>query len=396
MRLVLYTGKGGVGKTTTAAATAVCAAERGRRTLVISSDAAHSLGDVLGTRLGPDPVALAPRLDAVEIDPRAVMDRHWGNIRDYLVSIFRYQGIEEVVAEELALLPGAEELATLLAVEDVAASGRYDFTVIDCAPTDATLRLVALPDVARGAWRMLLRIQRVLSRVVTPIAQGVVPIPLPGAAVFRDAETLLYRRLRDLRRRLSSADTSVRIVLTPERMVIDEARRLSSDLALFDVPRDAIVLNRLLPDAAANEDFFRDWSRLQEERRLEVEERFAPLRVLVAPLRDDEVIGLSRLSEHGHELFADAEPDAVLSEAPRVRFERAGEGYRLRLPLSGVRIEDLDVTKVDDELVVRAGGVRRAFPLPRRVASQALRSAELARDELVVCFGVAAPASGSS
>ncbi len=163
MRVVLYTGKGGVGKTTSAAATAVHAARRGARTLVASADAAHSLGDVLEVRLGAEPREVAPLLSALEVDVRAETDHHWGAIRDWLVSLFRYQGIEEVVAEELALLPGAEELTTLLAVERHAREGSHDLVVVDCAPTDAALRLLTLPEVARGALRVLLRVQQALA-----------------------------------------------------------------------------------------------------------------------------------------------------------------------------------------------------------------------------------------
>jgi arsenite-transporting ATPase len=188
VRLVLYTGKGGVGKTTTAAATAVAAGRRGRRVLVASTDAAHSLGDVLGVRLGPAPATIEPRLDAVELDARAEVERQWGRIRDWLVALFRYQGIEEIVADELAQLPGAEEVTTLLGVERHLRSGKYDCVVLDCAPTGATLRLVTLPDVAHGALRVLLRVQGALAAVVTPIARELIPVPLPDRHVFQDAE----------------------------------------------------------------------------------------------------------------------------------------------------------------------------------------------------------------
>ena len=185
MRLVLYTGKGGVGKTTTAAATAAFAAERGLRVLVASADAAHSLGDVFGERLGPKPRTLAPNLDAVEVDARAETERHWGKVRDYLAQLFRHQGIEDVVADELALLPGAEELTTLLAVEAWATGGDYDFVVVDCAPTGAALRLLTLPEMARAGLRLVLRVQRVVASVVTPLAQSLVAVPLPGRGVPR-------------------------------------------------------------------------------------------------------------------------------------------------------------------------------------------------------------------
>jgi arsenite-transporting ATPase len=386
VRLVLYSGKGGVGKTTTAAATAVRAAERGLRTLAVSADSAHSLGDVLERRLGPRPVHVATRLDALEVDARAETARHWGRIRDYLVALFRYQGIEDVVAEELALLPGAEEITSLLAVEEWARRGRYELVVVDCAPTDTTLRLVTLPEVAHSALRLLLRVQRVLAAVATPLARAVVPVPLPDSAVFRDAEQLLYKRLRRLHRRLTAPETSVRLVVTPERISIDEARRLFTDLCLFDVPADAVVMNALLPEAAAEEAFFRDWRQVQQERRREVAGLFAPLRTLEAPLQEDEVTGLERLSAHARSLFADAEPEALLCSPLRVRFARAADGYRVHLPLPGAAAEALDVAKIEDELVVRAGERRRALKLPRRIAPLSLQGARFAGEELVVSF----------
>jgi arsenite-transporting ATPase len=386
VRLVLYTGKGGVGKTTTACATALCAAARGRRTLIASADAAHSLGDVLECRLGPRPTPIAARLDALELDARAEMAEHWGRIRDYLVSVLRYQGLEEVVAEELALLPGAEELSTLLGVEEFCRSGRYDLIILDCAPTDSTLRLVTLPEVARGALRVLLHVQQLLSAVVTPLARSIVPIPLPDAAVFRDIDRLLFRKLRALRRRVVGEGSSVRLVVTPERMVIDEARRAFTDLALFEIPCDAVIMNRLLPPVAAREAFFHDWALLQEERRREVESLFAPLPVLPAPLRDDELTGIEALRAHGAELFGELAPDAVLGVAGRVHFARDAFGYRVELPLPHAEREALDVAKLDDELVVRSAGRRRALKLPRRLARLSLASARLERDVLVVRF----------
>ncbi|MCH8084221.1 MAG: ArsA family ATPase, partial [Myxococcales bacterium] len=319
MRLVLYTGKGGVGKTTTAAATAVCAAERGHRTLVLSADAAHSLGDVFERRLGPDPIEIAPLLDASEVDPRAEMQHHWGRIRDYLVEMFRYQGIEDVVAEELAQLPGTEEITTLLAVEELANSGRYDLLIVDCAPTDSALRLATLPEVAHRALRLLLPTMQALSRVGTPVIQKLVSVPLPRSEVFRDAETLIYQKLTTLRKRITDSQTSVRIVVTPERMVINEARRAYTEFAMFEIPCDAIVMNRLLPDEAAREQFFQHWSRLQEERLREVEEVFEPLPVLRAPLLADQVTGCERLAELGRHLFAKVDPSEALSKSAAVR-----------------------------------------------------------------------------
>jgi arsenite-transporting ATPase len=394
VRVVLYTGKGGVGKTTTAAATAVHAARSGCSTLVASADAAHSLGDVLERRLGPSPTRLAPNLDALEVDTPSETHRHWGAVRDYLIALFRYQGIEEVVAEELALLPGAEEITTLLAVEAHARDGGYDFVVVDCAPTDSALRLLTLPEVARGAFRVLLRVQRALASVVTPLARNLVPVPLPESEVFRDAESLLFRKLRRLRDFASDRCTSVRLVLTPERMVIDEALRAHTDLALFELACDAVVMNRLLPEAAAEEEFFRDWVRVQVDRLAEVEELFAPLPVLTAPLQDDEVTGLDRLARHASQLFDGVEPDAVLSTAPRIRFAAESGGYRVEIPLPHASAGQLEVAKIDDQLVIETGTRRRSLPLPRRIANLEFSRATQ-REGVLVAHLTIPPGSGA-
>lgn len=390
MRIVFYTGKGGVGKTTTAAATAAHAAARGCRTLVLSADPAHSLGDVLGVALdqkSASPVGVAPRLDALEVDSRATLEPHWGAIRDYLVSLFRHQGIEGVVADELALLPGAEEVAALLAVEAATRTGAYDLCIVDCAPTGSTLRLVTLPEVASRAVKLLLRVQRAVATLVSPVARVVVPVPLPGPEVFRDLDRMLYERLAKLRERLLDGATSVRIVVTPERMVIDEALRAHTDLALFELACDAVVMNRLYPAEAAAEAFFEKWGRVQEERLAEVEESFAPLPVLRAPLAREEVVGVAALAAHGAGIFADADPAAVLCTAPRLRFARGRGEVRVELPLPHARRDALDVAKLDDALYVRTGNRRRAIPLPRKLAALALVGAKLDAGVLTVRLG---------
>ena len=407
--MVLYTGKGGVGKTTTSAAHAAWAASQGVRTLVASADAAHSLGDVLGCELGSEPTPVsegapadfassqgtsplrALALDAIEVDVRAETERHWGSIRDYLIALFRHQGIEEIVADELASMPGAEELTTLLAVEAHARAGRYDLVVVDCAPTDSALRMLTLPEVARGTFRLLLRVQRAVAGVVTPLAQGMVGFPLPGAQVFRDAEDVLYRRFKRLREFVTADETTTRLVVTPERMVIDEAVRTHTDLALFGLGSDAVVMNRVLPAAAADEPFFREWKALQDERRTEVRERFAPLPLLEAPLQDDEVIGARALAAHGATIFGGFAPLARLCEGATPLFEARGDGYRARFPLPHASADDLDVAKLDDRLIVATGSRRRAFPLPRRVARLDLVAARLEGGCLEVRFAPFAP-----
>ncbi len=394
MRLILYTGKGGVGKTTTAAATAALAARRGQRTLVVSADAAHSLADVFDETLGAEPRRLASRLDACEIDARHVIESHWGRVREYLVELLRYQGIEEVIADELALLPGADELATLVCVEEWAGSGDYDLVVVDCAPTGSTLRLVTLPEIAHGGLRWLLRLQRAAAHVIEPIARGLVGAPLPSADVFAEADRLFYKTLHRLRARLLSNQTSVRIVVTPESMVIDEARRAFSDLCLFQMSCDAVVMNRILPEAALEEEFFREWGPTQQERLREVEAAFAPMPCLAAPLQADEVRGVDALAGHAETFFGDLDPAARLGEALRLRFERDETGARVRLPLPGLDPEKLEVSRVVDELVVGVAGRRRKIALPVGFSKLEVESVAYRADELVVSFAEAAASPG--
>lgn len=386
MRLILYTGKGGVGKTTTAAATAVCAAARGRRTLVASADSAHSLGDVLEQHLEPTPKSVTSNLDAIEIDARVEMLRRWGRIRKFLVAMFEYRGIDPVVAEELALLPGAEEITTLLAVEEYAQAGGYELVIVDCAPTDSTLRLVTLPDVASRFFRIMLPIVATISGVAVPLARRLIAAPLPDSGVFREADELIFHHLAALKARITHRETSVRMVVTPERMVIDEAQRAYTDLALFEVGCDAVIMNRMLPDVAADEEFFADWCRLQGERLLDVARLFAPLPVLKAPLAEDEVCGVEALRAHGELIFGDISPEARLCNAPRVQFVREGSEYIAIVPLPNADSNEIDVVKVDDELSITTGSRRRSLKLPRRFVPLSLVSARLEGRAMRVSF----------
>jgi arsenite-transporting ATPase len=325
-------------------------------------------------------------LDALEVDARDVIEGHWGQVRAYVVELLRHQGIDEVVAEELALLPGADELATLVSVEDHATSGQYDLIIVDCAPTGSALRLVTLPEVAHSGFKWLLRLQRAAATIAEPIASGLVGAPLPKAEVFAEAERLLYKTLEQLRARLLSKETSIRLVVTPETMVIDEARRSLTDLALFELASDAVVMNRVWPDEALREEFFRDWGRSQEERLRDVETHFAPMAMLVAPLQADEVCGFEALAAHGEALFAGLDPIAVLGTRPGLRFERNKQQASLRLPMNGRDAKGVQVLRVDDELVIGVESRRRRIPLPAALASLEVERVFVEGGELVVTF----------
>jgi len=380
VRRVLYTGKGGVGKTTTAAATAIHAAQCGRRTLVASADAAHSLGDVLDRELSSRPRELLPGLHAVEVDPRGELDARWVRIHRYLTELFAAEGIDHFEAEEMANLPGTEELMTLLAAERLAREVAAEFLVIDCAPTDGALRLVTLPDVARGLVRVLFRVQRLVAAAAAPLARRMGHAGLPDGAALAELERFLYGDLRRLHRRLTSRDTSVRLVLNPDRLSTREARRAHADLCLFGVSVDAVIVNRILPEAARGAP--PEWFEEQSARLAEAVAAFDPLPVLLAPLRDDEVVGLEALAHHGAELFGRRRPEDLLGRSPRVRFRRSAGTARAVVPLPGADRRTLEVVLVDDELVIRSRGRRRAIPLPRSLAGFGLRRAEY-RDEVL-------------
>ena len=250
MRLILYSGKGGVGKTSLSAATAIRAAGLGHRTLVVSTDSAHSLADALDVKLGGDPTKVAPKLEAMEVDVSEELARHWGVIHDYLTRFMTFQGVEETVAEEIAILPGMEELFSLLRVRTFADSGRYDLIVIDCAPTGDTVRMLGVPEILNFYFSRIFPIQRTVLRTVRPVAQRMTDMPIPSDDVFGAVKSL-YAQMEGMGPLLQDAKkSSIRIVLNPEKMVINESQRLYTYLNLFGFPVDAVIANRVLPEEA--------------------------------------------------------------------------------------------------------------------------------------------------
>ena len=383
MRVILFTGKGGVGKTTTAAATAVRAARGGVKTLVMSTDAAHSLGDALGLGVGlggaaaGEPVEVEPGLSALQISPPHLLGESWRVVQDYLLSVLGTLGIDTVVAEELTRLPGAEEVAALLEMRSQVESGPWDLVVVDCAPTAETLRLLALPEAL--AWHLdrLLPAQRGLIRTLRPAAAAAAGVPLPDPAVI-EAVTGWQRQMRQVHRILTGDETSVRLVLTPERVVIAESRRTWTSLSLYGFVVDAVVVNRVFPDAAEHEDgttstdrapdaWRSGWNTAQRAGLVEVRESFAGLPVVVAPYLAAEPIGVEALAALGraHGDGTDDVQDLLAPVTHRgLSVERTDEGFTLTLPLPLAHARDLGLQRRDDELLVAVGEHRRVLTLP--------------------------------
>ncbi len=385
MRVLLFTGKGGVGKTSVAAATAVRAAGAGLRTLVMSTDPAHSLADSFGVELGPEPTAIAPNLDAEQVDAQQRLEDNWRDIRTYLVDLLSWGGVDAVEAEELSVIPGLEEIFSLIDVKRHVEADAYDLLIVDCAPTAETLRLLSLPDALGWYLERIFPVERKVARVVRPMLGRLTTMPLPQDALFGAVDSL-YRNLEGVRDILRDAQrSSVRLVVNPEKMVIAEARRTYTYLNLFGYHVDAVVVNRLLPEAVTDP-WFKRWKTLQAEHLEMVEQGFAGVPLLRAPLFDEEVVGLDALTLLGDEVYSDRDPQDVYRSDEPLRFDRTDEGYRMTLTLPFVARAEVDVFRAGDELHVKVGPHHRSILLPAALARCEVAGAGMVDGELQVRF----------
>jgi arsenite-transporting ATPase len=388
-RVLLFTGKGGVGKTTTAAATALRCADDGLRTIVLSTDPAHSLADAFDVALGPLPVEIAPNLHGQQLDAQDRLEDTWADIQTYLLEVFAWAGLEGVEAEELAVLPGLDEVFALADIREHAESGQWDVVVVDCAPTAETLRLLSLPEILAWYMERIFPTARNVSKVLSPVLGRVTQLPVAGDAVF-GALARFYARLAGVRELLTdSRRTSVRLVVNPERMVIAEAKRTYTYLSLFGYRVDAVVANRLIPDEVTDP-WFDAWKAAQVEHLEVIEHGFAPVPVLRVELAPNEPVGVDRLREFAAALYADEDPSGRLHEGSTLTVERRGAAMVLRLALPGATKEELELAQHDDELLVRVGPYRRAIVLPDSLRRRPVSSAKLVDGALEVRFGARA------
>jgi arsenite-transporting ATPase len=381
VRVLLFTGKGGVGKTTTAAATAALASSRGLKTLVLSTDPAHSLADALGVPLHGEPTEVGPGLVAMQVDAQRAFERSWADVQDYLRSVLERAGVDALQAEELTVLPGAEEVLALLELRKQAASGRYDLIVVDCAPTGETLRLLALPEALSWYVEKVFPAHRRAMKVVRPLISRVAAVPEEG--VF-DAVARLHGDLSDVRALLTAASTSVRLVLTPEAVVIAEARRTLTSLALYGYRVDGLVANRVVP--ASDDPWMAGWAAAQASLLASIRTDAAPLPVLESPYAAREPVGLAALLAFAETLYGTADPTAVVCTEELLEVARDSDGFLLSLALPLARIEDLDLARSGDDLVVTVGGHRRLLSLPSALRRCTVAGARLVESRLVVRF----------
>lgn len=379
-RVLLFTGKGGVGKTTVAAATATLAARRGLKTLVVSTDTAHSLADALGVEPGEEPVEIAPGLHLHQVDTQRAMERQWGELQAYARGVLSDLGLDEITSEEITVLPGAEELIALLELRDQARNGSWDVIVIDCAPTAETLRLLALPEALEWHVNRLLPVGRKIMKVIGPVVRSVAHISTPGDDVMSAGERF-HRGLMEVRELLSGGDASVRLVFTPEAVVLAEARRTLTSLNLYGYRVDAAIANRVFPADGADE-WRNQWVAAQAKLLTEAEQSFAPLPILTVPYLPGEPVGVDALAEVGEAIYGEADPFAAPDVEPPLRIT----GDTLELSLPGADRDDVDLARKGEELIVTAGPYRRILALPTALARRKISAAALRDGVLRVRF----------
>jgi arsenite-transporting ATPase len=393
-RILLYTGKGGVGKTSIAAATAVLAARRGIRTLVVSTDIAHSLADALDTPVGPEPRQIEDNLWAHEPDVFFNISKYWRTISSYFSSLFSWGGLDEVMAEEMTVLPGMDELGNLLWIGDHVDQGQYDLIVVDAAPTGETLRLLSLPEASRWWIEKIAPIGRRVQKLGGPVLRRIVGVPLPSDDVYEAGEELLSR-LKYVHDLLANPDrSSVRLVLNLEKVSIQEAQRSFTYFHLYGFPTDLIIANRVLPFATGA--YFEAWREAQARYLPLVEEQFAPVPVRTVPFFDHEMVGIERLAELGTALFGDEDPSLFRYRGRPYSVAREDGGYTLSVELPFTSKEEIALSRATDELVLQVGTWRRNLVLPRLLLDAPTLGAKMEERVLKVRFAEPRGTSGGS
>jgi len=385
MRTILFTGKGGVGKTTLAAATALRCARHGHKTIIISTDAAHSLSDSFEQQLGNTPAPIVPNLFGQEINALEEIENNWGEIKTYLNALFSSQGLDSVEAEELSVFPGMEELFSLMEIRRYGKTGEYDVTIVDCAPTADTLRLLSAPEVTSWYLKHIFPVQRTAAKAVRPVANRILPFPFPGDAVFA-ALKKLTSRLAEMKEILEDEKkTSIRLVVNAEKMVVNEAQRSYTFFSLFGYTVDLIIVNRVLP-AAVEDPYFDRWKEIQETYLRVIKDSFSPVPIVSAPLYSQEIVGVPLLEEIALSVYGDRDPAQVYFAQRPIRIQKEDGGFVLLLHLPFVEKAEVDLSQKGEELMVKVGPLRRTILLPRVLLSRKIQGARFDKEKLRIVF----------
>ncbi len=385
MRILLYTGKGGVGKTSVAAATALRCADLGYRTIVVSTDAAHSLADSFDVSIGNEPIEIAPRLKGQEIDVLHQMQKYWGTVQEWMVTVLSWRGLDELIADEASVLPGMDELASLLQIVFLHDSNEYDTIIVDCAPTGETLRLLSLPEVAEWYLTRIFPIQRQVAKVAGPLIRSITDLPVPDDQVFETIKGLILQLDRMHKLLTDQKKSSVRLVLNPEKMVIKEAQRTYTYLNLYGYSTDLVISNRIIPTSVGDQ-YFNAWKGSQARYGHLVEDAFAPLPIFKVPLMDDEVVGAAMLRKMATAIYGDQDPTQIFYAGQSEVIAKRDDAYTLELRLPFISKDDVNMTRSGDELAISIGNFRRNIILPRVLAGRDVQKAKFDGDHLILTF----------
>jgi arsenite/tail-anchored protein-transporting ATPase len=384
-RTILYTGKGGVGKTSVAAATARRIAAAGSRTLVLSTDPAHSLAESLQAAVGPEPTEMADGVWAQQVQAQDELERHWSAVGDWLGGLLMERGVDRIAAEELTVPPGMDELFSLLQIKRHHESEDYDAIIVDCAPTGETLRLLSFPDVASWWLEKVFPWEKRVVSAARPFARTFLDVSLPSEAVFDDIQRLVTNLVAMNGILRDRTCTSLRLVMNPDRMVIREAMRTFTYLNLYGYLTDAVIVNRLFPPEV-DEGYFAAWRGLQQEQMELVTSAFSPVPILSAPYFEQEVMGAEMLDRLSGEIFGELEAGALLHEDLAQELVTDNGLAKLRLPLPFAEKSDIDLKKIGLEVIVRVGGQKRTIMLPPALAAYRPRTARFEEGALEVLF----------
>lgn len=383
MRIIIYTGKGGVGKTSMAAATACRIARSGKRVLVMSTDQAHSLGDSFDRKIGKEATRITDNLDAMEIDTVYESEKSWGNMKDYFKRFLTARGESGIEVEELLVFPGLEELFSMFKILEVYESGAYDTLIVDCAPTGETLSLLKYPERLSGFMEKVLPVKRAGIKTVGPIVEKTMKIPMPKDNVFDDIEYLMDKMERLQRLMLNKDVVSLRVVTTPEKIVLREAKRNFTCLYLYQYNVDAILVNHIYPKEAM-EGYFSKWIQIQEEALQEIEESFSEVPRFYVELQKKELRTLSVLEEVGGQIFGDRNPDEILFRETIYQIDKDNNSIKIYLPFA--EKDELNLEQDKEELCVGIRNESRKFPLPKEFAGKEIQGARFEKGYLTIRF----------
>jgi len=385
MRIILFTGKGGVGKTTLSAATALLSAKRGYKTLVISTDAAHSLSDSFEIQLSNQPKRIAPQLYGQEINTLEEIEKKWGEIKSYLTELFASQGIDTIEAEEMSIFPGMEELFSLMEIRNHNKKSDYDVIIIDCAPTGDTLRLLSAPEITGWYLKHIFPIQRTAAKAVRPVASRVLPFPFPEDRVF-GAMKRLTSQLAEMKEILEdNKKTSIRLVINPEKMVIKETQRSFTFFSLFGYAVDLIIVNRIIPPEVQDL-YFKKWKTIQSTYKKVIKECFAPVPILSSELFSQEIVGTDLLYKLAKKVYSEKDPTQIFFTQRPIIIEKKDGGFDLTLNLPFVQKKDLDLFQKGEELHIKVGNYKRNILLPHSLLNYSIKEAKFEEERLRISF----------